>query len=128
MFPMMTRAEYDVLKADIGANGLLEPVWLHPDGSILDGRNRYRACLDLGVEPVFRTYQGSIEVEALVQFVVSLNLNRRHLDSGQKAFVGLEVERVLAEAARARQLAAGVAGAEFGILGGRGKKTPYSKI
>jgi hypothetical protein len=44
---------------------------------------------------------------ALVAFVVSLNLKRRHLDSGQRAFVALEVERVLGEAARERQREAG---------------------
>lgn len=103
IFPMMNQADFDALKADIAANGLLEAVWLHPDGRIIDGRNRYRACCELGIEPDFRTYAGSLETPALVNFVVSLNLKRRHLDSGQKAFVALEVERVLSEAARERQ-------------------------
>lgn len=103
IFPLINGADFDALKADISANGLLEAIWLHPDGRIIDGRNRYRACCDLGVEPDFRTYSGSLDTSALVQFVVSLNLKRRHLDSGQKAFVALEVERVLADAARERE-------------------------
>lgn len=109
IFPMMSAAEFDALKADIAANGLLEAVWLHPDGRILDGRNRYRACCDLGITPHFRAYAGRLDTSYLVQFVLSLNLKRRHLDSGQRAFVALEVERVLAEAARERMVAGGIA-------------------
>lgn len=103
---MMTGVEFDALKADIAMNGLLEPIWLHPDGRIIDGRNRYQACRELGREPSFRTYTGQLDDAALVQFVVSLNLKRRHLDSGQKAFVALAVERVLAVTGR-QQMAAG---------------------
>lgn len=102
IFPLINGAEFDALKADIAANGLLEPIWLHPDGRILDGRNRYRACLAVGIEPRYHTYGGILDTPALVQFVVSLNLKRRHLDSGQKAFVALHVERVLGEAAQER--------------------------
>ena len=49
LFPLLTGEEFDALVADIEKNGLIEPVWLY-EGKILDGRNRYRACLDLGTE------------------------------------------------------------------------------
>ena len=58
IFPMMSGDEYSGLITDIQENGLLEPIWLHSDGRIIDGRNRYRACLEGGVEPEFRTYDG----------------------------------------------------------------------
>ena len=112
IFPLINGADFDALRADIAANGLLEAIWLHPDGRIIDGRNRYRACCDLGIEPDVRIYCGSLDTPALVQFVVSLNMKRRHLDSGQKAFVALEVERVLAEAAKERMREAGQNGAD----------------
>jgi N6-adenosine-specific RNA methylase IME4 len=94
IFPLMTGAEYDALKADIAEHGLREPIWLHPDGSIIDGRNRHRACVELGIEPNFETWNGN---GSLVAFVVSLNLHRRHLDAGQRAMIGLRVKGEIAK-------------------------------
>lgn len=99
IFPMMSSEEYESLKADIKQNGLLQPIWTYED-QIIDGRNRYNACLDLGIIPQYQTWDGT---GSLVAFVVSLNLQRRHLNSSQKAFVALEVERLLAVEARQRK-------------------------
>ena len=87
IFPLMQGDEFEELKSDIKANGLLEPIWLHYDGSIIDGRNRYRACIETEVEPKFRTWNGE---GSLVSFVVSMNLHRRHMNSGQRAAASLE--------------------------------------
>ena len=86
IFPLMDLGEvFEEFKADIEANGLREPIWLY-EGKIIDGRNRYNACMAVGVEPVYKTWVGN-EVD-LVPFVVSLNLHRRHLDESQRAMVG----------------------------------------
>ena len=45
-YPMMPDDQYKGLKADIETNGLQEPIVLL-DGLILDGRNRYKACIEL---------------------------------------------------------------------------------
>ena len=88
LFPMMSEADVLDLAGDIAENGLRESIWLHPDGSILDGRNRYLACQLAGVEPTFRTWNGQ---GSPVGFVVSLNLRRRHLDESQRALVAARI-------------------------------------
>jgi len=82
LFPSLAGNEFDALCADIKTNGLREPIVLH-DGQILDGGNRYRACLAAGVAPVFTPFEG----ESIVSFVLSANLHRRHMTPGQQAAI-----------------------------------------
>jgi ParB-like chromosome segregation protein Spo0J len=79
LFPLIEGAEFDSLVADIKANGLIDPIVTF-EGKILDGRNRYRACID-----------GDVEVRTVefadgnpLAFVVSKNVHRRHLTADQK--------------------------------------------
>ncbi len=91
IFPIMHGAEFASLVADIKANGLLEPIWLHPDGSIIDGRNRYLACQELGIEPESRTWDSA---GSPVEFILSLNLHRRHLNESQRAMVAARIANI----------------------------------
>lgn len=104
IFPMMGAEEFAGLKSDIEVNGLLEPICVNADGLIIDGRNRYLACKQLGVDPKYRSYTGT---GSLVSFVASLNLKRRHLNQLQKAIIALDVEKQLAVEAHQRQREAG---------------------
>ena len=101
IFPMMGGVEFADLANDIKSNGLREPVWLY-EGKILDGRNRAEACVVTGTPLVTREYDG----DDPVGFVLSLNLHRRHLDSGQRACVAVELERAYAAEAKKRQASA----------------------
>lgn len=106
IFPLLEGEEYRKLRDDIKANGLIEPIWTY-ESKILDGRNRYTACLDAGIEPHYKQYTGSDPIS----FVVSLNLARRHLTSSQLVPVAIEVEKQLAIEAKKRQQ-----GGQGGIL------------
>jgi N6-adenosine-specific RNA methylase IME4 len=100
IFPLIQGDEFAELVADIQAHGLQEDITLHRDGSILDGRNRYRACRTLGIDPRFKTWKGT---GSELQFVLSLNLRRRHLSTGQRAALGVDLLPAFQEEARQRQ-------------------------
>ena len=87
IFPLMQGVEFEELKADIKANGLLEPIWIDEAGAIIDGRNRHRACIETGTPPDFRTRHG----DDLLPFVISLNLHRRHLSESQRDMVAAKI-------------------------------------
>lgn len=82
LFPRMSGGEFASLASDIKANGLRNPITLL-DGMILDGGNRYRACLEAGIDPVFAQFEGG----NIVSFVLSANLHRRHMSAGQQAAI-----------------------------------------
>jgi len=100
IFPFLEADEAERLASDIKANGLREPIWIF-EGAILDGRNRYRACRAAGIEPQTRAFHGTRE-DAL-HFVVSMNLERRHLNVSQRAMLILDVEEKLAVEAKKKQ-------------------------
>jgi site-specific DNA-methyltransferase (adenine-specific) len=80
-WPMMDDGRFAELRADIEANGQREPITIC-DGMILDGRNRYRACVDLNIEPLTREYVGDPWA-----FAWSLNGARRDLEATVRALI-----------------------------------------
>lgn len=86
IFPLMEGAPFDELVDDIKANGLREPITLL-DGLILDGRNRYRACKKLNIEPAAIQFKSADPLA----FVISLNLRRRHLKESQRATIAAKL-------------------------------------
>ncbi|VTR92170.1 Uncharacterized protein OS=Bradyrhizobium japonicum SEMIA 5079 GN=BJS_05842 PE=4 SV=1 [Gemmata massiliana] len=83
-YPLLNGEDYQEFKASIRANGQKVEIELF-EGKILDGRNRYRACKELGIEPKTKTFVGTAE-EAAVHSD-ALNLDRRHLTRDQKRAV-----------------------------------------
>jgi ParB-like nuclease domain len=88
-FPLIEGDEFESLVEDIRANGQREPIVVFA-GRILDGRNRWRACVEARITPKLRQFdprqEGSPEA-----YVISVNLKRRHLTSKQKREFILEL-------------------------------------
>ena len=81
-FPMMNGKRFSELVDDIREHGLIEAITLF-EGKILDGRNRYKACLELGIDP--KTKQIS-DVDPWA-YVWSLNGERRDLVDEQRYLI-----------------------------------------
>lgn len=110
-FPLMDDGRLAELKADIQAHGLREAITLC-DGKILDGRNRARACQELGIEPATQIYEGNPW-----EYVWSLNGQRRDIAQEVRAHIWVfvagqsdkwvaEQDRIHAEANAKRSRAA----------------------
>jgi len=91
-FPDMPPDQFKRLADDIRANGLNHPIVLL-DGKILDGRHRYRGCIEVGVAPMFRDFMEGNPDESShgdpVAFVTSENASRRHLNTSQPAIAAM---------------------------------------
>ena len=103
-FPLISGEEFDELVADVREHGLREPILLSADGKVLiDGRNRYRACEAAQSSPRFTRLAGHYTEAMILDLIVSANVERRHLDSGTRAFLALDYKAAYSEAAKAAQ-------------------------
>jgi ParB-like chromosome segregation protein Spo0J len=100
LLPEMRSDEFADLRKSIAAIGLTQPIALY-DGMILDGRHRYRACLDEGVQPEFVTLPPNTDP---AEYAIAQNLHRRHLpDKGQRAAIAVQLMEHFSIEALARQ-------------------------
>jgi hypothetical protein len=93
IYPEMQPEEFNRLREDIFVNGYdsKKPIWIY-DNEIIDGWNRYRACLALNVTPPFKKFEGS-DLDA-IQFIVRSN-NRRDLNSSQRAAIAVDADDLI---------------------------------
>lgn len=83
LFPMMSGDELRAMASDIKAYGQNEPCCTL-NGSLLDGRNRLKACEMAGVEPIFHELPDDTDPW---KYVLTANLHRRHLTPSQRGIV-----------------------------------------
>lgn len=85
LFPEMSSEELEALTDDIRAHGLRHPITLY-QGQILDGRHRYLACQQAGIDARYETLPDDRNP---FEYVWSENAERRHLDPGTKTMIRL---------------------------------------
>lgn len=84
VMPPLSADEYEELKADIQARGVLVPVEYDEDGNILDGHHRVQICEELGITEWPRVVRLGLSEAGKLTHARQLNLARRHLDRQQK--------------------------------------------
>jgi ParB-like chromosome segregation protein Spo0J len=99
----LTISEYNVLKNSINNKGLHLPIIINQDNVILDGHNRLKICQELGIEPKFEVKEFSDQSQEK-EFVIEINLKRRHLNSFQIAELEYKMEEIYKERAKRRSL------------------------
>lgn len=117
LFPLIEGDDFEQLVADVREHGIRDPITIH-EGQVLDGRNRYRALIELAktgevlgpgwghrsgetidstdiVPPHmwFVRFNAASEGDPLT-WVISKNLMRRHLDESQRAMVAADIGKL----------------------------------
>jgi lambda repressor-like predicted transcriptional regulator len=84
-FPVLEGEEYDAFKEDIRKRGQQEDIryrMVNDRRQGLDGRNRERACLELGIVPLY--CHVDVPDEKVEEWIDSRNLHRRHMTPEQR--------------------------------------------
>ena len=122
MLPKMSEEEFVELKASIKAEGQYYAIIANEDLEVLDGHHRFRACMELGIEPDFevRKFEDKLLEK---KFVIEANLRRRSLNNFQLVELAmplLDIEKALA---KKRRVQGGKNGREFqlGLVPGDAK-------
>lgn len=84
--PPMPDVDYERLKKSIRMLGYQKnnPIIIYK-GKILDGRNRYRACIELNIMPTLDIFNGHQDMA--IEIVKACNMSRRDLSQDEKAII-----------------------------------------
>lgn len=89
LFPMIGGDAFNALVEDVREHGVRRPIVML-DGMILDGRNRYMAARKAGATYRVVEFTG----DDPVAYVISENINRRHLTDSQRAMVAAKIAKL----------------------------------
>lgn len=93
IFPEMQTEDFERLKSDLQKNNFdsKQPIYLYQN-EIIDGWNRQKACLLLGINPIYKDFIGN-DTDA-INFVMRTN-KRRNLNSSQWACIASEADELI---------------------------------
>ena len=86
-WPMRPADEIEEMAESIRARRQRLPIILTPDGVLVDGRNRLRACELAGIEPWFEVDDTLIDEDEITAYIWDANGDRRNLSKGQRAML-----------------------------------------
>jgi hypothetical protein len=97
-YPMQEASRFHELVEGMRQSGYRDefPIVLY-EGKILDGRNRYKASQEAGVEPFIVQFSGDDPME----FVIQANSNRRDLEPGQRVAIAKKLREYWREKGKA---------------------------
>jgi hypothetical protein len=86
LFPVTVGEDYDNLKRSVAELGLLDKIQIlaDSDNEVLDGWNRLRVCIEIGVEPAFEKVSTSAPI---FQLAFARNIARRNLSTREKGII-----------------------------------------
>jgi hypothetical protein len=84
VFPDLPPEEFETLKRDIAERGVQVAIELTPEGEILDGHQRQRACRELGIRNYPRRIVSGLDDEGKRHHAIRANCLRRQLTRQQK--------------------------------------------
>jgi hypothetical protein len=91
LLPHMSEEEFKIFSEDIKSNGLKTKITIH-EGKVLEGRHRYKAMLKVRSwdlkDDCFQPLPSDVNP---LDYVLSMNVARRHLDTSQRAVLGAKL-------------------------------------
>lgn len=79
LLPALSDQEYEALKADIRARGVMIPIEVDERGAILDGGARKQICNELGIWNPPCVKRPGLTEDQKIEHILTVNLKRRHL-------------------------------------------------
>ena len=105
--PPLSDADRQRLRESIAEHGVLVPVTIDQNGTLLDGHHRSALARELGVELPEPSVVHCSSEEARLSVAATLNADRRQMTDGQRTILGRKLEERFRELARERQRQAG---------------------
>jgi ParB-like chromosome segregation protein Spo0J len=118
-FTLLEGDDFEAFKESVRSQGLLHKHgWLYK-GKILDGRNRYRAALDLGVSFRWKEYEG----DDPLGHALACNRWRNHMNESQRAISACKLESFTHGGSRRKSAARGLTRADVAKAMNVGERT-----
>jgi site-specific DNA-methyltransferase (adenine-specific) len=104
LIPPISESEYKTIKESIKDDGQHVAIITNQKCEILDGHTRFKACLELGIEPITIMRREFEDPLLAKQFIIKINRNRRQLTPFQRIELQYKLEPIEAELAKKRQI------------------------